>query len=354
MGYFKKGAIALACAMSFFTSTVHAAKNEINVFYFTLNDLFLSQLSVELQNTAISKRIRLRQHDANVDSKTQIEQVKKVLETQGNHHPILVNPVDTETAHVLLELAKDHDTPIIFFNRNPDMTNFSSFDKAWFVSSNAQDAGKIQAQIVISYLTNHPDADKNKDGKINYLIFQGDPAHHDTAIRTNSFINTMRDSQYKLKAIDSVYAHWDAAKAQSKMTYIMNSLSPESIELIVSNNDAMALGVIHALYKFGYNIPRGVNVPEANNSNPKAMRATMPKVPYIPVVGIDALPEAIDAVERGTMLGSVYNDANAVADVAMRIANLYLNDIPITYERIGYPVDDRIIDIPYVRVCRCQ
>lgn len=356
MGYFKKGAIALACAMSFFTSTVHAAKNEINVFYFTLNDLFLSQLSVELQNTAISKRIRLRQHDANVDAKTQIEQVKKVLETQGNHHPILVNPVDTETAHVLLELAKDHDTPIIFFNRNPDMTNFGSFDKAWFIGSNEQDAGTIQAQIVLSYLKTHPDADKNKDGKINYLIFQGEPAHQDTAIRTNAFISTMRDSQYKLKAIDSVYAQLDAVKAQSKMTYIMNNLSPDNIELIVSNNDAMALGVIHALHKFGYNFPRGVgvNVPEADNRNPKAMGATMPKVPYIPVVGIDALPEAIDAVERCSMLGTVYNDANAIADVAMRIANLYLNDIPITYERIGYPVDDRIIDIPYVRVCRCQ
>lgn len=354
MGYFKKGVLALACCMSFLVSTVQAAKNEVHVFYFTLNDMFMSQLSIELQNTAIAKRIKLHQHDANVDAKTQIEQVKHVLETQDKNNPILVNPVDTDTAYVLLELAKDHDTPIIFFNRNPDMTNFSSFDKAWFVGSNAEDAGKIQAQIVISYLQTHPNADKNQDGKINYLIFQGDPAHHDTAIRTNAFINTMRDSQFKLKAIDSIYANWDSNKAQNKMSYIMNHISPNNIELIVSNNDAMALGAIHALYKVGYNIPRGVNVSDDDNSNPKAMGATMPKMPYIPVVGIDALPEAIDAVERGTLLGSVYNDANATADVAMRIANLYIYNIPITQERIGYALDDHIIQIPYVRVCRGQ
>ena len=97
----------------------------------------------------------------------------------------------------------------------------------------------------------------------------------------------------------------------------------------------MALGAINALQAEGYNIP---NTPAGDHSK------------YIPVVGIDALPQALDAVERGTMIGTVLNDYTAVADVMMRITEAYLNGEQITDEVLGYTTHEHIIDVPYVKV----
>ena len=66
------------------------------------------------------------------------------------------------------------------------------------------------------------------------------------------------------------------------------------IEAIISNNDAMAIGAIKALQKYGYN--KG------------------DKSKYIPVVGIDGIPEAKDLINKGIMTGTVSQDPNETAE----------------------------------------
>lgn len=341
-------AALLGCA----SSSAQAKNDDVSVFYFSLNDNFISQLSIDLQNNAIDKRIKLRQYDANSDGKLQNEQIKNVLAKAKSQNPIMVNPVNDENGYEILELAKKYDTPVIFFNRKPNLENFDTYDKAWYVGSDPKCAGEIQARIVTDYLRNHPEADKNKDGKINYVIFQGEPSHNDTSLRTTSFIEAMKKTEFKLKAIESVYADWNASIAENHMISIVRNARPENIELVVSNNDAMALGAITALQKAGYNLPHVLHTNQKETPNPKSIDLghAAADIPFIPVVGIDAIPAAIDAVERGTMLGTVYNDSNTTSDVVIRLAYAYIHGIEITDEFLGYPVASRMVDIQYRRV----
>lgn len=60
----------------------------------------------------------------------------------------------------------------------------------------------------------------------------------------------------------------------------------DKIEAIISNNDAMAIGAIEALQKYGYN--------------------KEDKSKYIPVFGIDGIPAAKDLINKGVMTGTVF------------------------------------------------
>ena len=66
------------------------------------------------------------------------------------------------------------------------------------------------------------------------------------------------------------------------------------IEVVIANNDAMAMGAVEAL--------------KAHN---KAS---------IPVFGVDALPEALALVKSGAMAGTVLNDADNRAKATFELA----------------------------------
>ena len=50
------------------------------------------------------------------------------------------------------------------------------------------------------------------------------------------------------------------------------------------------------------------------------------------------------------MIGTVFNDYGAVADVMMRITEAYLNGEQITDDILGYTTNGHVIDVPYVKV----
>ena len=128
----------------------------------------------------------------------------------------------------------------------------------------------------------------------------------------------------KLKPLASDNANWSQSAAQNKMAGIIDKVGINNIEVVVANNDAMALGAILALQADGYNLPDAQD-----------------KSKFIPVVGIDGLPAALDAVERGTMIGTVFNDYNSTADVMVRIATAYLNGEVITEDLLGFRLSNR-------------
>ena len=332
-------AATLACAAVVPSQAAPAAtdanSNSISVFYYSLNDLFINQLSAALQDRALANGIKLRQYDASDDLMRQISQIQSALVINKDGAPILVNPVDTQNGIAALRSARQNKVPIIFFNRKPSDEALASYEDAWYVGSNPSNSGFYQAEIVRDYFKAHPEADRNKDGVISYVMLKGEPSHQDTALRSNTFVRTLLEDGVKLKPIASINANWSQNRAQNEVSTLADRGQLAQIELIVCNNDAMALGAINALQAEGYNIP---NTPAGDHSK------------YIPVVGIDALPQALDAVERGTMIGTVFNDYGAVADVMMRITEAYLNGEHITDDILGYTTNGHVIDVPYVKV----
>lgn len=342
MNKLSKLCVALACTLASlgFSSAASAAAadttaedNGVKVFYYSLNDLYINQLSASLQDLALSQDIKLTQYDANDDLMRQLSQIKTAMSTTKNKNPIMVNPVDTQNGTAALRVAKQNNVPIIFFNRRPSAESLNTYKDAWYIGTKASSAGVFQAEIVKDYAKAHPEIDRNKDGFISYVMIKGEAGHQDTDARTNAFIRTMYadETQFKIKPVETLYANWSQNRAQNLMTNLIERTGVDAIELVVSNNDAMALGALLALQAEGYN---------------KGDEAR-----FIPIVGIDALPRALDEVERGTLIGTVYNDHGATADVMLRIAKAYLDGQPVTEKLIGCPVtEDHVINIPYVKV----
>lgn len=316
------------------TADSNDSARTVKVFYYSLNDMFMNQLSNALQDRALANRIKVMQYDANSDLMRQVSQIQTAVSVEsGDGCPIIVNPVDTQNGVAALRAAQKANVPVIFFNRQPSDNVLSSYDKAWYVGTHPLSSAHYQAEVVAKYFKAHPEMDKNKDGVISYVMLKGESGHQDTDARSNGFVRSLLEQDFKLDALASVNADWSQSKAQNQMTNIIDQAKIENIELVVANNDAMALGAVLALQAAGYNLP---NTNDATKT--------------IPVVGIDGLPDALDAVERGTMIGTVFNDYNSTADVIMRIAAAYLNGNEVTEELVGYPIVNHTVDVPYFEV----
>ena len=111
------------------------------------------------------------------------------------------------------------------------------------------------------------------------------------------------------------------------MKGFITSVGLERIEAVLANNDNMALGAINALRAEGYNVGDAAR--------------------YIPVVGVDAIALALEAMGKGTVL----NDARNLGAAAVRVAFAAAQGRAIDKETVGYEVTDgKYIWIPYMKV----
>jgi methyl-galactoside transport system substrate-binding protein len=171
--------------------------------------------------------------------------------------------------------------------------------------------------------------DKNHDGVLQYVLLKGEPGHPDAEARTKYVIDELHKKGIKTQELALDTAMWDATKATEKMDAWISKYG-DKIEFVICNNDGMALGAISALEKAGY------------FSGDK----------YMPVVGVDAIPEALDMIANGKMVGSVLNDAKnqgkATIDLAANAANG--KDV---LSGTSWKLDDtKAVRVPYVIVTK--
>jgi methyl-galactoside transport system substrate-binding protein len=87
----------------------------------------------------------------------------------------------------------------------------------------------------------------------------------------------------------------------------------EAMELLISNNDAMALGAIQRMQE--------KLVFEDTNKNGIIDRDSEP---WMPVVGIDGISAAIDSIKSGYLYGTVKNDSQNMALIIIELAKWLL------------------------------
>lgn len=305
----------------------------VKIFYYSLGDQFISQLSAALQDQAVVADFNLLQFDAGRDAEKQFAQLKRELALSKDQAPVLVNPVDAVTGGKILKEAELTSTPVIMFNRMPDPEIFAA-SKAWFVGSNSANAGMLQAEIVADYFQAFPECDKNGDGKIKTVIICGEKDLPSDQRRLNAFFEKAAERGLEIDVAASFFAEWDQNKAKDRFELLSDhgEINLEGIELIVSGNDAMALGALSVLRDEGYNRP-----------NRKGY--------FIPVVGLDAIPSALSEVRRGCMIGTLSNDVESAATALLSLAQGFKDKVEISSRIIGYKVPaNRILNIPFMKI----
>lgn len=236
-----------------------------------------------------------------------------------------INPVDPTASGAIIDKAKAANIPIVFFNRVPSADDMNKWDKLYYVGAQAEQSGRMQGQIMAKYWKAHPEADKNKDGVMQYVMISGEPGNTDAINRTKYSIQELTDEGIKSQQLATDTAMWDRVKGQEKMAAFLASQG-DKIEAVFANNDDMALGAIEALKADGY------------FKNGK----------YMPVVGVDATAPGLQAISDGTMLGTVLNDAKNQGIVTEKIGELLAQGKTPSKDNIGYDITDgKYVWIPY-------
>ena len=174
------------------------------------------------------------------------------------------------------------------------------WDQLYYVGAEAKQSGQMQGQLAADYIKEHPDVDRNHDGKIQYVILEGEMGHQDAIIRTESVAESLKEQGIALEKLSYQIANWNRVQAQNRMIQLIGQYN-NRMEVVLANNDAMALGAMDAYEKLGY-----------TETNRPAF------------FGIDGTKEGLEAVKDGTLAATVYNDkegqAAAMANLAFSIA----------------------------------
>ncbi len=133
-----------------------------------------------------------------------------------------------------------------------------------YASADNLKVGEAIGKFIVDYLK----------GKGNVVILEGIVGSASAHDRTLGFRNMIQGTEVKELALQS--AAYDRAKAVDVTQNLLTAY--DNIDLIYAENDEMALGAMTALEATGRQIP---------------------------VVGIDAIPDAIAAIEAGTLLATV-------------------------------------------------
>lgn len=302
--------------------SVEEKKGEVSVFYYTYSDTYISSVRSAMDKILKDAGVNFNDYDANGNQTTQTEQIQTAI-SKGSSM-LIVNVVDTgsnDAAQNIVNLAKAADIPLVFFNRSVEESVISSYDKCAFVGTDYEMAGHMQGKMIGEYLVeNYDKVDLNGDGKISYVMFKGQEGNMEAIARTQYGVDDCNevlkaagkpelefyDASNSNKYLVDQDGQWSSAAATNYMSTILAQYSQANnnmVELVIANNDEMALGAVSALQSAGY------------NTDGKTI---------IPVFGVDATDAARSAIEKGTMIGTIKQDAEGMASSITTIMNNFL------------------------------
>jgi methyl-galactoside transport system substrate-binding protein len=325
------------------------------VSWYTFGDVYLTSVRTALDAAFEAKGITVTDKDSNGVQQTQTDDINTAVLTGTN--AVVINLVDSGaigTAQSLLDVAKNAGLPAVFFNRAVSQDDaeakamFEGYEKSAFVGTNFEEAGMMQGTMIGNYvLANYDAIDLNGDGVITYVMFKGDEANQEAIARTKYGVENadavltaagkpalkFYDDNNANKYLVDTNGTWSSVASNDYMQTILAQYSEANgnmIELVICNNDDMAIGAINALQGVGYNTG-------AEGSK------------TIPVFGVDAVDAAKEKIAAGEMTGTIKQDAVGMADaVATITANLIAGKDAFDGLNENYKVvDGWFVQIPY-------
>lgn len=286
----------------------------IGVCIYKFDDAFMTTYRNALQEILEGKGYTVTVVDGNNDQAKQNEQINTFI-TQGVD-ALIINPVMTSAAATIIDTVKSAGIPTVLINREPTAEEMAAYEKLIYVGANAADSGTYQGELILDTPNK---GDINGDGKISYIMIQGDPENIDAQLRTEYSVKALVDAGMEVEQLNLTRGDWDREKGQ---TICANDLAQfgDQIEVVFCNNDDMAIGALQSIQAAGRTVNEDI---------------------YL--VGVDALDAALNEVQAGNMTGTVLNDA--VGQAAQAVVSME--------ELLGgatYGMGEQSVYVPYVKV----
>ncbi|MDF3133847.1 sugar ABC transporter substrate-binding protein [Pseudomonas extremaustralis] len=263
---------ALALSLLLGSGAALAADLKIGVSMSQFDDTYLTNVREYMDKHAKSypkgDGVQLQFEDARADVVKQLSQVENFISQKVD--AIIVNPVDTASTARISKSAIEAGIPLVYVNRRPDQKDLPKGVAA--VTSDDEEAGRLQMQYIADKL----------GGKGKIVILLGDLANNSTTNRT--------------KGIKEVLAKYPDIKIEQEQTGIwlrdrgmtlVNDWLTQGREFnaVLANNDEMAIGAAMALKSAGT------------------------KPGSVLIAGVDGTPDGLNAISKGEMTVSVFQDA---------------------------------------------
>lgn len=258
-----------------FASGAALADMKIGVSMSQFDDTWLTYLRESMDKKAKSypDGVQLQFEDARSDVVKQLSQVESFISQKVD--AIVVNPVDTAATRKITEAAVKAGIPLVYVNRRPDDLKLPK--GVVTVASNDLEAGEMQMQYL---------ADK-MGGKGDIVILLGDLANNSTTNRTKG-VKEVLAKYPNIKIEQEQTGVWLRDKG---MTLVNDWLTQgRKFDAVVANNDEMAIGAAMALNQAG--VDKG----------------------SVLIAGVDGTPDGLNAIKKGNMTVSVFQDAKGQAD----------------------------------------
>lgn len=236
-----------------------------------LNDTFQTYILEAAKDKAKENDMSIRVENAKEDLIAQQDQVNTLI--QNGVDALIVVPVDTSAMDPITKAAQNADIPLIYVNRNPYADKEDKMPKnVYYVGSEEITAGIMQMEFIGEKL----------GGKGNIAILMGILGNEGAMKRTEGVEQVIKEKYPEMKVLNKETAEWQRDKAIA-VTENWISTYGKDINAVIANNDEMALGALQAAKK--------------NNRSDML------------IIGTDAIPDAIEAVEKGELAGTVFQDA---------------------------------------------
>ena len=259
----------------------------VGVCIYKFDDAFMTTYRNALQEILEAKGYQVTTVDGNNDQAKQNEQINNFI-TQGVD-ALIINPVMTSAADQIIDLVKQANIPTVLINREPTQEQMSAYDRLVYVGCDARQSGTMQGELI---LDTPNQGDINGDGKISYIMIQGDPENVDAQYRTEFSVKALTDAGKEVEQLNLTRGDWDRNRGQEIAANDLAQFS-DKIEVVFCNNDDMAIGALQAIQAAGRTVNEDI---------------------YL--VGVDALDAALNEVQAGNMTGTVLNDAVGQATAA--------------------------------------
>ena len=260
----------------------------VGVCIYQFTDAFMTTYRNALQEILEGKGYQVTTADGANDQAKQNEQINNFI-TQGVD-ALIINPVMTSAADQIIATVKAAGIPTVLINREPSPEQMAAYDKLVYVGCDARQSGTMQGELILDTPNK---GDINGDGKISYIMVQGDPENVDAQYRTEFSVKALTDAGMEVEELNLTRGDWMRERGQE---IVANDLAQfgNQVEVVFCNNDDMAIGALQSIQAAGRKVNEDI---------------------YL--VGVDALDAALNEVSNGNMTGTVLNDAVGQATAAV-------------------------------------
>lgn len=293
----------------------------ISLFIYTFDDTFMSSYSNQIQ-TILKDKYYIQVFDGEASQSYQNDQIVSEINNESSRF-LLINLVDRLAAKTIVEKAETVNKPIIFLNREPLEEDLANTNNAFYVGAKPESDGLLQAEIANEYFEGFSNFkekyDRNQNGVLDLILIKGEQGHQDTENRSQYSVSGLTDLGYEINVLDTRFCDWNRTTSRDYLAEIYEYYK-DDIDLIISNNDDMALGAIDFLK-------------EQENYNPEIPLYEN----FFPIIGVDETSVGYEAVVNKEMYGTVRNDYETQVQIIDKLIEYKLNSYPM--ETFPYEMD---------------